>query len=54
MWALAVTGSVLILFGQFWLGLMALLCAAAVRIIWGDWSKREQACFDAGANELRQ
>jgi hypothetical protein len=54
MWALGLTGAVLIVLGQFWLGLISLLCAAALRIIWGEWSRREQARFDPGANEVRQ
>lgn len=54
MWVLMVTGAALIIFGQFWPGLIALMCAATVRIAWGEWSRRKQALFDSDANEARQ
>jgi hypothetical protein len=52
MWALVVAGAALIMLGQFWLGVIALLGAAGLRIAWGEWSRREQMRFDAGADEV--
>jgi hypothetical protein len=46
-WTLACAGSVLILAGLFWPGAIGLLSAAAVAIVWQDWSRRGQARFDA-------
>jgi len=43
MWALVVAGVALIMLGRFWLGFIALLGAAAVRIAWGEWSRWEQS-----------
>jgi hypothetical protein len=50
MWTLLVAGAALLMVGQFWLGLIVFLSAAVVRIAWGDWSRREQARFDASAD----
>jgi hypothetical protein len=49
MWASAGAGAVLLLLGLFWLGALALLFAAAIRIVWDAWARREQARFDAMA-----
>jgi hypothetical protein len=46
MWALVGAGAVLLLTGLFWLGALALLGAAFVRIAWDDWARREQARFE--------
>ncbi|MDX6609112.1 MAG: hypothetical protein QOF85_1037 [Solirubrobacterales bacterium] len=54
MWALGVSGATLVFLGQFWLGVVTLLCAAAVRIGWGEWSRRQQALLDADADEAHR
>jgi hypothetical protein len=42
-WALAVTGAVLLLAGLVWPGVIGLLGAAGVRIAWGSWVRKELA-----------
>ena len=52
MWTLVVAGVAFIMLGEFWPGFAALLCAAAVRIAWGEWSRREQARLNTDTDEV--
>jgi hypothetical protein len=52
-WVLVVIGVALLILGQSWPGLIALLSSAVVRIAWGDWSKREQARLGTGVHEAQ-
>jgi hypothetical protein len=54
MWILVVIGVALVLMEQFWPGLIALLSSAAMRIAWGEWSKREQARLDTSVHEAQR
>lgn len=47
MWTLAVTGAVLVLIGLTWPGAIGLFGAAAVRLLWISWARREQTRLDA-------
>lgn len=52
-WGVGGLGSVFLLIGMFWVGAVGLLAASVIWIFWDVWSRREQARFDAFAEQIR-
>ena len=51
-WGLGGLGSIFVLIGMFWVGALGLLGASVIWIVWDVWARREQARFDAIAEQI--